>query len=452
VLAHPKTAVRKGRVEYVVILAVVAAVGFLLVSGLASAQVAGRSAGFAGGSFATPPPPTASKNITVGKEPTGVAYDPASNLIFVTNYGSATVSVISGTAVVKTLHIGKDPETIIYDPKNTLLYTVNSGSSNVSVINGTTEKVIGTISGFATLFPVTVYDPSNGAVYLFSHSGVSGASTMYRLPTSTPWTFTSIRLGDYSDYATYDPATTDLVVSNELSSNLSIVNSASNAVSTIALKSGSYPGNSVYNPTNKDVYIVNEGNLGIAYKSGNVTVVGSANTVVKTVSVAPHPITIALNPSNHDVYVLNVTIGSVGYSTNCTVTPITSGNSAKKAIPVGNGAYYSVYDPNNNEMYVTESKSNVTAIISGTTLLTTLTTKGNPQAAAYDPGTTDMILVQDTASKSPGQLTLVSSPTSGKPAIVGTQVVGDDPTSYAYDPSNMDAYVSNYNSKSVTEF
>ena len=107
-----------------------------------------------------------------------------------------------------------------------------------------------------------------------------------------------------------------------------------------------------------------------------------------------------------------------------------------------------------NRHLFTVCGNQVMAVVDATTgqLLGTAAIGAGVDAAAYDPGTTDMILVQDTASKSPGQLTLVSSPTSGKPAIVGTQVVGDDPTSYAYDPSNMDAYVSNYNSKSVTEF
>ena len=49
---------------------------------------------------------------------------------------------------------------------------------------------------------------------------------MYRLPTASPYTFTTIKVGNYTDYATYDPSTTDVVVSNELSSTLSIVNSS----------------------------------------------------------------------------------------------------------------------------------------------------------------------------------------------------------------------------------
>jgi len=34
-------------------------------------------------------------NITVGLEPTGVAYDPSNGYIYVTNYDSGTVSIIS---------------------------------------------------------------------------------------------------------------------------------------------------------------------------------------------------------------------------------------------------------------------------------------------------------------------------------------------------------------------
>jgi YVTN family beta-propeller protein len=444
---------RAGRVEILILLVSAATVAALLFSGVAAAQIPGVRTGGALGAFSgSPPPPTTTKNITVGKDPAGVTYDPATNTVFVTNEGSATVSVISGSSVVKTIPVGKNPETIIYDPKNTLLYTVNSGSNNVSVIDGTTDKVLGTVSGFTSFYPISVYDPSNGAVYLFANAGLTTPSIAYRLPTTSPWTYTAIKLGMYSIDATYDPATTEVVVSNEFSSNLSLVNSSTNKVKTVALPTGAYPGISAYNPTNKDLYVVDEGNLGAPAKSGNVSVLGSNNKIVKTVAVGGHPISVVLNPSNHDVYVVNVTLGSKGYSVNCSITPITSGNAAKKAIKLGNGSYLATYDPHNNEMYVPESKANLTAIISGTTLLTTVTTKGNPQGAIYDPGTTDMVIVQDTSSKSAGQLTLLSSPTSGNPAIVGTQVVGKEPTGYAYDPSNMKAYVTNYNSKSVSEF
>jgi YVTN family beta-propeller protein len=445
--------VRNSRADAIAMVLSSAAVALFLFSGIAAAQLPVGHPGDAGArGIGVPPPPSTTKNITVGKNPTAVAYDPATAKIFVTNYGSSTVSVISGTTVVKTISIGKDPETILYDAKNTLLYAVNTGSDNVSVINGSTDKLKGTISGFGAFYPISVYDPSNGAEYLFSDSGPGGASTMYRLPTASPYTFTTIKVGNYTDYATYDPSTTDVVVSNELSSTLSIVNSSTNVVKTVAIKTGTYPDVSVYNPTNKDLYVVDEGNLALPYKAGNVTVLGSSNTIVKTVSVGGHPISVALNPITHDVYVVNITLSTHGYSVNCSVTPITSGNAAKKAIKVGDGAYYATYDPANHEMYVTESRSNLTAIISGTTLLTTLTTKGNPGGMVYDPGTTDMVLVQQTAATVAGQLTLVSSPTSGNPAVVGTQVVGKDPTGYAYDTSNMDAYVSNYDSKSVTEF
>jgi YVTN family beta-propeller protein len=433
--------------------AVAAAVVILLFSGLAAAQVPGGSPAGAHGATTAPPPPSTTKNITVGKEPAGLIYDPASNRVFVANEGSNTVSVISGTTVVKTLKVGKTPETMLYDAKTTLLYSVNAGSNNVSVINGTTDKVVGNITGFATLSTFSVYDPTTGAFYLFSTGGSLTSSTMYRLPIAAPWTFTAIKVGADSVDATYDPATTDLVVSNAESGNLSIVNGTTNKVKTVTLTTGALPAASVYNAANKDVYIVDEGTFLPHVKSGNVTVLGSANTIVKTVSVGGGvPVSVVLDPNNHDVYVLNITLTSKGGTVNCSVTPITSSNSAKKAIKVGNGAIFATFDPANNEIYVPAATSNETTIILGTSLLTTLTTKGTPEVALYDPGTTDMVLVLNTPVTVAGQLTLLSSPTSGNPSILGTQIVGKDPSGFTYDTASTDVYVSNFDSKTVTEF
>jgi YVTN family beta-propeller protein len=453
VLAPRGTSVAKLPVSNVAMVVVAATVVILLFSGLAAAQIPGVHAANNSKALNVPPPPTTTKNITVGKEPAGLVYDPASNQVFVANEGSSSVSVISGTTVVKTLKVGKTPETVLYDPKTTLLYSVNSGSNNVSVINGSTDKVVGTITGFATFSTFSVYDPTNGAVYLFSSTFSLTTSIMYRLPTASPWTFTSIKLGAYSVDATYDPATTDIVVSNLESGNLSIVNSSTNKVKTVTLTTGFLPAASVYNSANKDVYVVDEGMFTPHTKSGNVTVLGSANTIVKTVSVGGGtPVSIVLDPNNHDVYVVNVTLPSKGSSVNCSVTPITSSNTAKKALKVGDGAFFATYDPNNNEIYVPAGAANDTTIISGTSVLTTLTTKGTPQAAFYDPGTTDMVLALDTPATSAGQLTFLSSPTSGNPAVVGTQILGKDPSGYTYDTMTTDVYVSNFDSKTVTEF
>jgi len=90
--------------------------------------------------------------VPVGTAPTGIALNITTNLIYVSNTGSNTVSVIDGAtnAVIKTLSVGNQPTTVVlYAPAN-LIYAYNAGDATLSVIDGNTNTVQGTLSA---LFP-----------------------------------------------------------------------------------------------------------------------------------------------------------------------------------------------------------------------------------------------------------------------------------------------------------
>ncbi|MCI4373093.1 MAG: YncE family protein [Thermoplasmata archaeon] len=452
----PTKQLRRSRVEIWVLPLAVTIVAWFAISAFASAATGGAPPGSFGGPSGTlsPPPPTTAKNVTVGKDPHAVTEDLSNGQIFVPNEGSSSVSVISGSSVVKTIAVGKDPATVTYDPSSTLLYVANLGSGNISVINGTTHKVVATVTGLSSSSGgAGFYDPADGAVYILNGYDSTGLSLLSRLPTTFPGSMTTLTLGMGTVFVTYDPATKDMVGSNSGSANLSIV-STTNTVKTVGLTVGKDPDQAIYNPKNKDLYVVDEGAAFPFLKTGNVTVLGSANTVVKTLTVGSHPVTATLDPKNNDLYVVNESYRGGARETNSTLTPITSGNSVKSAIKVGQGAYYATYDPKNFDLYVPEAFSNVTAIISGSTnsILTTLTTTGTPEIGFYDTVSTDVLLLLETTSSVPGRLTILSSPTVGNPVIVGTQVLGKGPSGIAIDTTTSETYVSNADSKSVTIF
>ena len=91
-------------------------------------------------------------SVPVGTAPTGIAVNPATNLVYVSNTGSNTVSVIDGAtnAVIKTISVGHQPTTVVlYAPAN-LIYAYNSADSTLSIIDGNTNSVQNTLP---TLFP-----------------------------------------------------------------------------------------------------------------------------------------------------------------------------------------------------------------------------------------------------------------------------------------------------------
>ena len=74
-----------------------------------------------------------------------IAYAP--NIIYVTNIGDNTVSVINGNTntMVQTIPVGYGPVGIGVNPTTNAIYVANFGSNTVSVINGDTNTVVQTI-------------------------------------------------------------------------------------------------------------------------------------------------------------------------------------------------------------------------------------------------------------------------------------------------------------------
>src|SRR5205807_5552695 len=67
-----------------------------------------------------------------------VAFDSTTGEIYVTNAGSNSVSVISGStkSVIDTINVGANPDGIAFDSINGDIYVANGGSNTVSIIDG----------------------------------------------------------------------------------------------------------------------------------------------------------------------------------------------------------------------------------------------------------------------------------------------------------------------------
>src|SRR5579872_3072501 len=74
-----------------------------------------------------------SSTISVGSSPYGVAVNPTTNTIYVTNLLSNNVSVINGATnlVTATIAVGTSPNGIAVDPKTNVIYVAHSGGSTV---------------------------------------------------------------------------------------------------------------------------------------------------------------------------------------------------------------------------------------------------------------------------------------------------------------------------------
>ncbi len=392
------------------------------------------------------------KNVTVGKSPLGVAYDPATQSVYVANYGAGTVSVISGSTnkVTKTITVGKQPDVLLYDPTNSEMYVVNQGSSSVSIIS-TANKVVATVPLAGNADGDPVYDPSNGDVYLATDSlslhGFYYNVTRIDHSTNAP---TALPVGDGPNFVVYDNATTEIIVSNALANSISRVNSSTNAVTTVKLTKGTLPFEEIYDAVDRDVYVLDEGSA-----KGNVSVYGTTHKIVATIAVGVSPTFASVDPSTGTVFVTNP--GHVNTTTgkypSGTVSVISTANKLKATVTVGKESFLATYDPTTGDVYVPCVESNATYVIDATTFKlvgSAISTPQFPDVAFYLPSHQEMLIFgysNETGTPTTTTVTVISSSN----AVAATLTLPKGPVAGGvYDPKNQDGYISNEKAGSVS--
>ncbi len=247
---------------------------------------------------------TVSATIPVGSDPFGVAVDPNTKQVFVTNSGSGNVSILSGTSakVLGNITVQKDPQGIAYDASNRTLYVANNQSGTVSVISVASDSVLTNVTVGSN--PVGVaWDNATDRVFVAD----SGSNTVSAIGTSNNQVLATIPVGSNPDGVAVDNATDSIYVTNEESSNISVLNA-----STLSVKA--------------TIPVVDtDGLQGIAYDSRNglIWVAGGYNFAIvvntSTESVIDYllvdPSGVVYDPTNGDVCFTN----SLNATFTCTV-------------------------------------------------------------------------------------------------------------------------------------
>ncbi len=290
----------------------------------------------------------AATTVTVGTTPYYVAINPLTNKIYITNSSSNSVSVIDGSSdsVVKTVMVGTHPYFLAINPANSQIYVANSNSNNVSVIDGTSNSVIktvtvGTSPGFIAVNPMTnkIYVANGSSKNVTVIDGTSNSVVA------------TVSVGTSPFGLAVNPLTNQIYVPNDGSNNVTVIDGTNDSVlKTIGV--GTNPYSLAVNPGTNKIYVANDG-------SNNVTVIdGTSNSVVKTITVGTAPYFPAVNPVTNKIYV-----GNVG-SNNVTVIDGSS-NSVLQTINVGNAPYWVPVNPVTNKAYVANFGSNTVSVIAG---------------------------------------------------------------------------------------
>ncbi|MBV9176136.1 MAG: beta-propeller fold lactonase family protein [Nitrososphaeraceae archaeon] len=215
--------------------------------------------------------------ITVGNFPYGVAVNPFNDRVYVTNRGSNTISVIDGPTNTKLSNVvvGNSPVGIGVNPSSNWIYVANINSGTVSVIDGITNKVTDTIPVGKAPYGVAV-NPITNKIYVTNIE----SNTLSVIDGKTNRVYSTITVGKSPVGVSADTRRDVIYVTNHLSNTVSVIDGRTSKVSTI-ITVGKRPVGVSTNPVTNKVYVTN-------IQSSTVSVIdGITNKVITTIIVNP---------------------------------------------------------------------------------------------------------------------------------------------------------------------
>jgi YVTN family beta-propeller protein len=286
--------------------------------------------------------------ISVGTQPEGVAYDNAKNEIFVTNYRSNYVDVISDSSftVLTTVSVGSYPRGIVYDSAKSEIFVANIGSNYVSVISDSSNSVVAKIGvGVAPFF--MAYDSNQGEVFVANEN----SNNVSVISDSTNRVVATIGVGTQPFSAAYDSKMGEVFVANDGSNNVSVINDGTNhVVATVPV--GTAPYFVAYDSSRGEIFVPNGG-------SNYVSVISdSSNNVVAKIGLGTGPYGAAYASGMGEVFVANYGSGNVSAINDNT-------NSVAASITVGTNPFSLAYDAGTNYVFVSNRGSNTVGVITG---------------------------------------------------------------------------------------
>ena len=215
--------------------------------------------------------------VAVDSYPIGVAVNPVTKKVYVTNEFSNTLSVISGMTDSKadTISVGSFPYGVAVNPFNDRVYVTNRGSNTVSVIDGPTSTKLSNIIVGNSPVGIAV-NPSSNWIYVTNIN----SGTVSVMDGITNKVTDTITVGKAPYGVAVNPVTNKVYVTNIQSNSISVIDGKTNKV-TGTITVGNSPVGVSVNPVTNKVYVTN-------IQSSTVSVIdGKTNRVVNTIIVNP---------------------------------------------------------------------------------------------------------------------------------------------------------------------
>ncbi|HVB97236.1 MAG TPA: YncE family protein [Chloroflexota bacterium] len=264
--------------------------------------------------------------IQVGTEPLFAVQWPGSDLIYVSNRGSASLDVINAQTdqVVGTLPGGNGPHGIAIDAARQRLLVSDFLGSTVTAVDATTGQVITTINDPSINQPYGIaYDATDDRYYVgnYGNNKVTIIDGQSLLVTGVIISGIGSSPHDVMWFAPLD----QIYVANGYDGTVSVINGATNqVVNQIPIGSpSSWPMFFASSPSRSQIYVS-------TYQDDTLSVIDAASgEVLTTVGVGSNPRGIAVDDPRRLVYVVNdmdntMSILQLADSTTMTATPTSS--------------------------------------------------------------------------------------------------------------------------------
>lgn len=347
---------------------------------------------------------------SVGATPIPVVVNPNTNMIYVGNAGSNTVSVVDGSTntILTNVTVGFTPVALAIDTNAKMVYVANINSNTVSVINATTNTVVATI-------PVSGVSPTGIGVdsnlkKVYVANAISGTVSVIDVLHGSPTensVISTITLNSGTRAVAVIPNNHEVMVTNGFSNVLYVINGTTNSlIKTLNIGIAADP--ITVNPNNNLVYTADLG-------TGTVTVInGTTNTVIASIQVGNNPDGIGVNSITKKVYVADFVdnaVAVINSTTNTVVGEFQVFTPARLAV-----------NEITDKVYVANLAFNSVTVLDGTA--------PNPPLANAGPDQTVLsgaVVTLNGSSTSPGTLSFSWTQTAG-PSVVLSNANIKNPT------------------------
>jgi YVTN family beta-propeller protein len=309
--------------------------------------------------------------VAVDSYPIGVAVNPVTKKVYITNEFSNTLSVISGVTDSKadTISVGSFPYGVAVNPFNDRVYVTNRGSNTVSVIDGPTSTKLSNIIVGNSPVGIAV-NPSSNWIYVANIN----SGTVSVMDGITNKVTDTITVGKAPYGVSTNPVTNKVYVTNIQSNTVSVIDGKTNKVTGTITVGNSPVGVSTNTLTNM-IYVTN-------HASNIISVIdGKTNKVTGTITVGKSPVGVSANPVTNKVYVTNIqssTVSVIDGKTNRVVNTIIVNPSLGRPKTLGDPvlnmpilvkfpliASLVAVNSVSNMVYVTNTGSDIVSIIDG---------------------------------------------------------------------------------------